>query len=211
MSIPGIIYNGRRYHLKAKGYWISTKPKPQISLHRAVWQDVHGPIPEGCHIHHRDGDRSNNALANLEMLPGRLHISRHHKGRQGLLGEKSGTAKLTAAQVLEIRARYRKGVAGSAQALADQYGVSRSHIGDIVAGRRWAHLPFDPQPGPPAQCRRGHLYTPENTRYARTGYRYCWTCHQTVQKITNKRRAAEAKQARAEARARRRAQKALDL
>src|SRR5882724_230304 len=36
-------------------------------LHRAVWSAFHGPIPSGCHIHHRKaGDTSRNGIENLE-------------------------------------------------------------------------------------------------------------------------------------------------
>lgn len=44
-------------------------------LHRHVWEDAFGPIPRGCHIHHRDGDPGNNALSNLECMDGREHLS----------------------------------------------------------------------------------------------------------------------------------------
>ena len=46
-------------------------------LHRRIWEDANGPIPEGCHIHHKDGDASNNALDNLECLDGSEHMALH--------------------------------------------------------------------------------------------------------------------------------------
>ena len=48
-------------------------------LHRAVWEFHNGEIPEGCDIHHMDGNRANNDISNLQMLQGeehgRLHMS----------------------------------------------------------------------------------------------------------------------------------------
>jgi hypothetical protein len=44
-------------------------------LHRHVWQAAFGPIPKGCHIHHRDADRTNNQIENLECIPSREHNS----------------------------------------------------------------------------------------------------------------------------------------
>jgi hypothetical protein len=44
-------------------------------LHRYVWAAAFGPIPAGCHIHHRDGDTRNNLLANLECMPAGQHLS----------------------------------------------------------------------------------------------------------------------------------------
>lgn len=44
-------------------------------LHRDVWEAAFGPIPDGCHIHHRDGDTRHNGIANLECVPKSEHLS----------------------------------------------------------------------------------------------------------------------------------------
>lgn len=46
-------------------------------LHRAVWEYHNGEIPAGYHVHHKDGDRSNNNISNLELLEGHEHLSGH--------------------------------------------------------------------------------------------------------------------------------------
>ena len=46
-------------------------------LHRAVWESAFGEIPKHCHIHHRDGNNANNAIANLECAPKFEHLSSH--------------------------------------------------------------------------------------------------------------------------------------
>lgn len=46
-------------------------------LHRRVWEDHNGPIPEGFHIHHRDDDPGNNAPENLEAVSVSDHLKRH--------------------------------------------------------------------------------------------------------------------------------------
>lgn len=57
------------------------------SLHRDVWIATHGPIPDGHHVHHQDGDTSNNSLENLECLPAKEHAAchpltpRHRRGK----------------------------------------------------------------------------------------------------------------------------------
>jgi hypothetical protein len=50
-------------------------------LHQEIWQDHHGPIPEGHHIHHMDGDPLNNRPDNLECVPQSVHQSNHLKDR----------------------------------------------------------------------------------------------------------------------------------
>ena len=54
-------------------------------------------------------------------------------------GEQVGGAKLTAAQVVAIRARYAEGGC-SQRALAKEYGVLQQQISRIVRGRRWSHV-----------------------------------------------------------------------
>ena len=46
-------------------------------LHRAVWIDQYGPIPDGFHVHHRDGNGLNNALKNLALIHGGAHSREH--------------------------------------------------------------------------------------------------------------------------------------
>lgn len=47
------------------------------ALHREVWRDHHGEIPDGHHIHHVDGDPTNNDIGNLECLSPEEHAEKH--------------------------------------------------------------------------------------------------------------------------------------
>jgi hypothetical protein len=51
-------------------------------LHRDAWAAAFGAIPKGCHIHHRDSNVQNNALANLECLDAKEHLSATWKPRK---------------------------------------------------------------------------------------------------------------------------------
>lgn len=81
-------------------------------------------------VHHIDGDHYNNLPENLVALCQSCHVSGHKAG------EKHHNARLAAYQVLEIRAA--TGVTHSE--LADRYGISRRHVGDIIKRRKWKHL-----------------------------------------------------------------------
>lgn len=59
------IYPNQKYYTKGGSY-----------LHRDVWQMAFGAIPEGCHIHHINGERADNRIGNLECLPSSEHLSR---------------------------------------------------------------------------------------------------------------------------------------
>lgn len=57
---PAIYLNNKNYH-----------------LHRYVWEQANGPIPKNMVIHHKDFNRGNWSLDNLEMLTRAEHIKRH--------------------------------------------------------------------------------------------------------------------------------------
>lgn len=57
------------------GYYLNATLR--LRLHRAVWASENGPIPEGMDIHHKDGNRNNNELSNLEALSSPAHHKRH--------------------------------------------------------------------------------------------------------------------------------------
>jgi hypothetical protein len=56
------------------------------------------------------------------------------------IGELNANAKLTVADVIEIRRIYSIGFATQKQ-LARRYGVGQTHIGRIVRGESWVHPP----------------------------------------------------------------------
>lgn len=71
-----------------RGYWClwvpakNGKPGQKVHLHRHVWEQAHGPIPEGHVIHHLDENKSNCELSNLQCLPAGAHMSRHKLGQR---------------------------------------------------------------------------------------------------------------------------------
>ena len=65
-------FNGQSYYYC--GQYFQRKGR---RLHRAVWEYHNGEIPKGYHIHHKDEDRHNNDISNLEMITGYEHLSSH--------------------------------------------------------------------------------------------------------------------------------------
>src|SRR5579862_1948738 len=76
MSTHQIHFDRKFYLDLSTGYWISTT-SPRIRAHQWVWINTHGPIPKKCHIHHKDEDKSNNSIDNLQLIHGKQHASHH--------------------------------------------------------------------------------------------------------------------------------------
>lgn len=68
---------GRKFFCDKKtNYWMSTT-SPRIRAHQWVWINHHGNPPKGYHIHHRNNDKSDNRIENLELIHGARHLSYH--------------------------------------------------------------------------------------------------------------------------------------
>ncbi len=63
------------------------------SLHRLIFEDFYKEIPEGCVIHHKDGNKLNNCILNLQILSAPLHNSLHMSGEGNPFYGKSLTDK----------------------------------------------------------------------------------------------------------------------
>jgi predicted RNA-binding Zn-ribbon protein involved in translation (DUF1610 family) len=46
---------------------------------RWLWEQKHGNVPDGFHVHHRDGDCTNDALDNLAVMRHAEHNAHHAK------------------------------------------------------------------------------------------------------------------------------------
>jgi HNH endonuclease len=125
-------------NVKRDGYGQVRFNGKNMQAHRVSWQLYRGEIPSGMFVcHHCDVKTCVNpdhlfigdAYANI--------MDAWRKGRvktptARALGERHGSAKLTAAQVSEIRADRR-----SQRAIAASYGVTQQNILAIQQGKTW--------------------------------------------------------------------------
>jgi hypothetical protein len=72
-------------YLNSNGYYcvrveeVDTGKHYSMLVHRLVWEEGHEEvIPKGYVIHHKDGNKQNNALSNLQKMTRTAH-RRHHK------------------------------------------------------------------------------------------------------------------------------------
>lgn len=102
--------------------------------HRVAWELSFGPVPAGLFVcHHCDNPRC--------VRPDHLFVGTHDanmrdRDRKGRLshGERHVMARLTTAQVAEIRRRWRQGGV-TQQRLADEFGVVQTGVSRIVLDR----------------------------------------------------------------------------
>lgn len=105
-------------------------------VHRMVWEAVHGPIPEGMQINHKNGIKHDNRIANLELVtPSENTLHSYRMNLRCAKGENNGRAKLTEASVRAIRRS-----SEPTRVLADRYGVSMTTIQDVRAFRKWRNV-----------------------------------------------------------------------
>lgn len=81
--LPFVEFNGKKYTRKPSGYYAVTDTS-RTMMHRDVWEFYNGPIPEGHQVHHKDGDRGNNAIENLMLVERSDHSRRHMKAKMHL-------------------------------------------------------------------------------------------------------------------------------
>ena len=111
------VYSGRwNNHLSAiaetpagslgtSGYYVVYRDGKTVVAHRIIWEMFNGPIEDGLYLDHIDGNRTNNKLDNLRVVP-KLLNARNCKPRtdntSGIVGVKLSTLELKDGSVTRI-------------------------------------------------------------------------------------------------------------
>jgi hypothetical protein len=117
-------------------YMLSFKSRYHMRLaHRLVADAFLGPIPEGMQVNHKDGNKANCRLDNLEIVTNgenRAHSYRVLGVKPNrACGLRNRNATLTFDQVQEIRAKHSTGGC-TFKALANEYETTGATIARIV-------------------------------------------------------------------------------
>lgn len=90
-------FNGVRFYWKPEGYFKSDRVRHGgVAMHRYVWEFHNGKIPSGFHVHHKDSNKGNNNIANLELLAASEH-SLLHAPRNKWVGSEENANQLRSA------------------------------------------------------------------------------------------------------------------
>ena len=130
------------FGINVEGYGQVRIPGRSHLVHRLACEEHYGPPPlPGMHAAHRPVVCHNSSCWAWEHVRWATPAENvADKLLDGTIrrGEERTDAKLTNAQVLEIRTKVTNGV--SYTALMAQYGISRPSISEIVTRKRWKHL-----------------------------------------------------------------------
>lgn len=88
---------GAKRRLHVQGYVMIWEPDHPLAMaygyvfeHRKVLHDAGIEVPEGCHVHHKNEDKTDNRVENLEVLTAQEH-TRHHIEELGTVTNQYGT------------------------------------------------------------------------------------------------------------------------
>lgn len=112
-----------------------------LQVSRLVVRAFIGEIPPGMQVNHIDGDKTNNAVENLEIVTPSQNIA--HARQTGLVnqkyGDKTANAILNDETVKAIIRALKHGTKTQAQ-LARDHGVNKSTVHLISKRKNWRHL-----------------------------------------------------------------------
>ncbi len=109
-------------------------------VHRLLFLNFVGDIPDGLQINHIDGVKTNNNLSNLELCTP-LENTRH-AWSLGLvkkkLGEQTSLAKITETKVREIRKLFKLGL--TQVEIAKKFNIHQTNVHYIISNKTWSHV-----------------------------------------------------------------------
>ena len=135
-------YDGHKVYMNGKYPAIFLNGK-NVHVHRLEWEKHNGEIPKGYIIHHKDENKYNWSIENLEMIKRSDHVIKHqhnlHNDATRRFGENARRHKLTQRDVDYIRAVYVKyDTHFGGRAFAKKYNVTESCISQIIKNKNWS-------------------------------------------------------------------------
>jgi hypothetical protein len=117
-------------------------PRRMWFVHQLVMLVFLGECPKGYQINHIDSNRSNNRLDNLEYVTpqeNQRHSWQTTQRQPPHRGERTHFAKLTEANVIEIR-KMRAWDGLTYTEIARHFNTKPANVWHICAGKTWKHL-----------------------------------------------------------------------
>ena len=111
----------------------------QVRGHRFIWECLVGPIPEGLVINHKDGNKMNNCLDNLECVTHQRNcVHAFETGlRKGAAGEDNSRSKLSAKDFFDLVDML---PTCTNREIGDKFGLHPNYVSLIRHKKRWRAL-----------------------------------------------------------------------
>ena len=109
-----------------------------FTVHRLVLSVFDKPMPKNIDCCHKDHNRLNNKLNNLEWGTRFYNESEKRKACRIPLGEKNGASKLNNETVIKIREMYSNGY--STNKIAEKLNLKQQNVWNICLRKTWKHL-----------------------------------------------------------------------
>lgn len=120
-------YNGEWYEIHFPPPYINVSGK-RLAVHRLEWEKYNGPIPEGYIIHHKDENRANWSITNLELMSKSYHRSYHCTKENQSNNKRNVAVRAVSVHTGEVM------TFPSIRAAARVLGISASSISSVVRG-----------------------------------------------------------------------------
>lgn len=134
------IVGGKKSRYAKSTAGTNRKERYDILLHRLIWICKYGDIPEKIDINHKNGDKRDNRICNLELntrSENLLHACRNlGYSPSAPRGERNGSAKLSYEKAEKMRELYKTGDFSKAE-IGRMFGVGRSQARKVIANLYW--------------------------------------------------------------------------
>ncbi len=147
-NLGRVRHGSRILHIRNNGHgYLRTTlgtSRPTAYIHHIVAEAFIGPRPPGFEIDHKDCNRANNRLENLQYLTitqnrrRTVDAGRNYVPTIKARGENQGASKLTPGKVRAIRRTVKQGK--SMHVTAKEFGISVTTVFKVFHRITWAHV-----------------------------------------------------------------------
>lgn len=138
---------------QSDGYIRASYKSKGIQAHRLVYYKFKGIIPENIQVNHKDGNKQNNNILNLELVTNSQNVKHSFDfgltkitsktkqiRKENILGEKNSNSKFKDSDVVLLRKKYKENKVNIAE-IEVEFNIAKITIRAMLLGHTYNHLP----------------------------------------------------------------------